>query len=53
METRPIPDFKDVASLALFLAFFILGFIMMQVYAFLIPGRPRDFSKQPLSSHSV
>jgi|SRR5579862_4176049 len=46
MEIGSIPDFKGVENLALFLAFFIPGFITMQGYYFFIPTRRPDLSKQ-------
>ena len=37
--------FETQGTLALFLIFFIPGFITLKVYDLLIPGEPRDFSK--------
>ena len=37
--------FKNQETLALFLIFFIPGFISLKVYDLLIPGERRDFSK--------
>jgi|HubBroStandDraft_1064217.scaffolds.fasta_scaffold207930_2 hypothetical protein len=37
--------FENQGTLALFLFFFVLGFITLKVYDLLIPGEQRDFSK--------
>lgn len=38
-------DVWNVDKLALFLIFFVPGFISMKVYDLMVPGEPRDFSK--------
>ena len=38
-------DIWSVDKLALFLIFFLPGFISMKVYDLMVPGEPRDFSK--------
>ena len=45
-------DIWSSEKLALFLIFFLPGFISMKVYDLLVPGEPRDFSKSFLEAIS-
>ncbi|HXM18370.1 MAG TPA: DUF6338 family protein [Candidatus Tumulicola sp.] len=36
----------NTVSIVIFLAFFVPGFVSMQVFSLLVPTEPRDFSKQ-------
>ncbi len=45
-------DIWNVDKLALFLIFFLPGFISMKVYDLMVPGEPRDFTKSLLEATS-
>ena len=45
-------DIWSAGKLALFLIFFLPGFISMKIYDLLVPGEPRDFTKSLLEAIS-